>query len=87
MAIPLLILAAYLAGGFPTSYLAGRLLRGIDLRQHGSGNLGATNAYRVLGWQAAVPIFVIDIAKGYLPTALFPLWDGSPAGVTLSVDG
>lgn len=72
----LLLLAAYLIGATPTSYLVGRA-RGIDLRQHGSGNLGATNAYRVLGWKAATPIFIIDIAKGWFPTAFFPLWDGS----------
>jgi len=71
----LLLLAAYLAGATPTSYLVGRL-RGVDLRQHGSGNLGATNAFRVVGWKAAVPIFIIDIAKGWLPTAFFSHWDG-----------
>jgi len=76
--IPLLGLAAYLTGSFPTSYVVGRLSRGIDLRQHGSGNLGATNAYRVLGWQAAIPIFIVDIGKGWAPTALFPRLDGSP---------
>ena len=76
--IPLLVLAAYLTGSFPTSYVVGRLSRGIDLRQHGSGNLGATNAYRVLGWQAAIPIFIVDIGKGWAPTALFPRLDGSP---------
>jgi glycerol-3-phosphate acyltransferase PlsY len=72
----LLVLAAYLIGGLPTSYLVAKM-RGIDLRTQGSGNLGATNAYRVLGWKAAVPIFVVDIAKGFAPTWLFPLWDGS----------
>jgi glycerol-3-phosphate acyltransferase PlsY len=71
--------ASYLIGAFPTSYVAGRAARGIDLRQHGSGNLGATNAYRVLGWKAAVPIFVIDIFKGWLPTFAFPRWDGEAA--------
>jgi acyl phosphate:glycerol-3-phosphate acyltransferase len=75
----LLVLAAYLLGGFPTSYLAGRVLRGIDLRDHGSGNLGATNAFRVLGWRAATPIFIVDILKGFLPTYLFPAIDGSAA--------
>jgi acyl phosphate:glycerol-3-phosphate acyltransferase len=75
----LLVLAAYLLGGVPTSYLAGRLLRGIDLREHGSGNLGATNAFRVLGWRAATPIFIVDILKGFLPTYLFPAIDGSAA--------
>lgn len=71
----LLLVAAYLLGAVPTSYIVGRL-RGIDLRQHGSGNLGATNAYRVLGWRAAVPIFVVDIAKGWAPANFFPLLDG-----------
>lgn len=73
----LLLLAAYLLGATPTSYIVGRLARGIDLRQHGSGNLGATNAFRVLGWKAAAPIFIVDIAKGWFPAACFPLWDGS----------
>jgi acyl phosphate:glycerol-3-phosphate acyltransferase len=75
---PLLLLpVAYLTGAFPTSYVLGRAARGIDLRQHGSGNLGATNVFRVLGWRLAVPVFVVDIFKGWLPTWLFPLIDGS----------
>lgn len=75
----LLLVAAYFIGAFPTSYLVGRAACGLDLRQHGSGNLGATNAYRVLGWKAATPIFLIDIFKGFLPTWLFPQLDGSAA--------
>src|SRR5687767_4553652 len=71
----LLILAAYLIGAFPTSYVVGRL-RGIDLKVHGSGNLGATNTFRVLGWRAAVPVFVVDLLKGWFPTLYFPVWDG-----------
>ena len=74
----LLVLAGYFTGAFPTSYLAGRLARGIDLRQHGSGNLGATNVIRVLGWKAATPVFMIDIFKGFAPTFFFPRLDGSP---------
>jgi glycerol-3-phosphate acyltransferase PlsY len=73
----LLLLASYLIGAFPSSYVVGRLTRGIDLRQHGSKNLGATNAFRVLGWRAAIPVFVIDIMKGFLPAAFFPAWDQS----------
>ncbi len=76
--VVLLVLASYLIGAFPTSYVAGRLLRGIDLRQHGSGNLGATNVYRVLGWKAALLVFPVDIAKGFVPTFFFPRLDGSP---------
>jgi len=74
--IALYALASYLLGAVPTSYLAGRTM-GIDLREHGSGNLGATNAFRVLGWKVAVPVGVLDVSKGYVPAAFFPLWDGS----------
>ncbi|MDX2191908.1 MAG: glycerol-3-phosphate 1-O-acyltransferase PlsY [Gemmatimonadales bacterium] len=63
--------ASYLVGAFPTSYLAGRLVRGIDLREHGSRNLGATNVYRVLGWRTAIPVAAVDILKGALPVWLF----------------
>jgi glycerol-3-phosphate acyltransferase PlsY len=73
----LLVIAAYLIGAIPTSYIVARLTRGIDLREHGSGNLGATNAFRVLGWRAATPIFIVDIAKGFLPVYFFPQIDGS----------
>ncbi len=71
----LLVVASYLIGAFPTSYVIARGVRGIDLREHGSGNLGATNAYRVLGARAAAPIFIVDIAKGWFPAFAFPLWD------------
>jgi acyl phosphate:glycerol-3-phosphate acyltransferase len=77
MIIALLLLAAYLIGAFPSSYVVAKLARGIDLRQHGSGNLGATNAYRVLGWKAATPVFILDIFKGWLPPFYFPRIDGN----------
>lgn len=64
-------LASYLVGAFPTSYVAGKVLKGIDLREHGSRNLGATNVYRVLGWKFAVPVAIVDILKGTLPVVLF----------------
>lgn len=78
--VALLLLAAYLLGAVPSSYLVARSLRGIDLRQHGSGNLGATNTFRVLGWKAATPVFLFDMAKGFVPAALFPRLDGEAAG-------
>ena len=62
---------SYLIGAFPTSFLAGRVFRGIDLREHGSRNLGATNVYRILGWKYAIPVGLIDIMKGALPVWLF----------------
>lgn len=72
------ILIAYLLGGIPAAYIAGRSLRGIDLREHGSGNLGTTNVYRVLGAKAAVPVFAFDIAKGAAAVLILPRFTGSP---------
>lgn len=72
------ILISYLLGAIPTGYLAGRWTRGIDLREHGSGNLGATNTFRVLGARIAAPVMAIDLAKGFVPAAFFARWDGSP---------
>jgi acyl phosphate:glycerol-3-phosphate acyltransferase len=69
-ALPWLV-ASYLLGAVPTSYLAARLFRGIDLREHGSRNLGATNLYRVLGWRYAVPVGLLDAAKGLVPVLVF----------------
>lgn len=65
------LLASYLVGAIPTSYIAGRLFRGIDLREHGSKNLGATNVYRTLGWRYAIPVGLFDIAKGAVPVLVF----------------
>ena len=68
---PALALAiAYVAGSFPTAYLAGRALKGVDLRTIGSGNLGATNVYRNLGATAAVLVLLVDALKGALPAAV-----------------
>ena len=64
------LLVSYLIGAVPTSYLAGRIFKGIDLRKHGSGNLGATNLYRTLGWKYAIPVGLFDIAKGAVPVVL-----------------
>lgn len=61
---------AYLVGAIPTSYLVARVAAGVDLREHGSKNLGATNLYRLLGWRAAVPVGLFDVAKGAVPVAL-----------------
>jgi glycerol-3-phosphate acyltransferase PlsY len=62
---------SYLVGATPTSYWVGRLFHGLDLREHGSGNLGATNAFRVLGWKSALPVVLVDLLKGYVPVRLF----------------
>lgn len=60
------IIAAYLIGSVPFGYLAGRL-NGVDLREHGSHNIGATNAVRVLGKKWGIPVFFCDFLKGLLP--------------------
>ena len=77
LSIILAIVAAYLLGATPTSFLAGKLGRGIDLREHGSKNLGATNVYRILGWKYAIPVALFDIAKGAIAVLLFPKLVGS----------
>ena len=75
------VLAAYLLGATPTSYIVGKLGRGIDLREHGSRNLGATNVYRVLGWKYAIPVALIDAAKGALSVGVLGSLSGGPAWV------
>ena len=77
------LLVGYLLGSLPASWLAGRIAR-TDLRQHGSGNLGATNVYRVLGWRYAAPVVVFDIAKGAVPAVGFATWFGGPTWAPLS---
>lgn len=68
--IGLLLLTAYLLGSIPTGYLAGRLLKGIDIREIGSGSTGATNVLRNLGKGPAVVVLLIDAAKGVGAVAL-----------------
>ena len=67
--IPVLV-GAYLVGAIPFGLLLGRALRGVDIRQHGSRNIGATNAYRVLGPGIGLAVFALDFAKGFGPAAL-----------------
>jgi glycerol-3-phosphate acyltransferase PlsY len=62
------VVAAYLIGAIPTGYLMGRAMRGIDIRDYGSGVIGATNVLRVLGKRAFVAVMALDFAKGYVPT-------------------
>lgn len=63
--IVIALLSAYLLGSVPSSVWIGKILYNIDIREHGSGNAGATNAIRVLGWKAGVPSLVFDILKGF----------------------
>jgi acyl phosphate:glycerol-3-phosphate acyltransferase len=67
------VVASYLLGSIPAAYIAGKS-KGIDLRKHGSGNLGATNVIRVLGTKVGLLVFAFDMAKGAVPVLLFPGW-------------
>ncbi|HQW85966.1 MAG TPA: glycerol-3-phosphate 1-O-acyltransferase PlsY [Flavobacteriales bacterium] len=75
------VVLAYLIGSIPTSVWWGRALHGIDVREHGSRNAGATNTFRVLGPRAGVPVLLIDVLKGFLPVRVLPNFSG------LVVDG
>lgn len=66
ISVAVIVLVSYLLGSIPGSLWAGKLLYGVDLRNYGSGNAGATNAFRVLGWKAGVVSTVVDLGKGLL---------------------
>lgn len=78
MVLPLLFaaLAGYACGATPFGYLAGRW-KGIDIREHGSRNIGATNVIRVCGKGIGIPVFILDAAKGWLPAWLAMGWFAS----------
>jgi glycerol-3-phosphate acyltransferase PlsY len=79
---------AYLLGATPTSLWVGKAAYGVDLREEGSGNLGATNTFRILGWRAALPVLLFDMFKGWLPAAYFAAWAGMESfGWTLAFGG
>jgi acyl phosphate:glycerol-3-phosphate acyltransferase len=71
MAPAVALLLSYLSGSIPFAAIAGKL-RGVDLRKHGSGNLGATNVFRVLGWKIGLAVFIADALKGALPVLMLP---------------
>ena len=84
MTVALWLLASYVLGSLPTSYLAAKFGAGIDLREVGSQSLGATNVYRVLGWKYAIPVGVIDMAKGAIPVLVFAPRAGPAAWIPLA---
>lgn len=73
-------IAAYFLGSIPSSVWAGKLFHGIDVREQGSGNAGATNVIRVLGWKTGVPVLLFDMAKGFLAAMLPRLFHLAPEG-------
>ena len=66
------IIISYLVGSVPTAYIFSRLIKGADIRKFGSGNVGATNALRLLGSGWGVTVLILDIVKGILPVVIFP---------------
>jgi len=72
----ILLIAAYLIGSIPTAYLVVKLIKGVDIRTVGSGNVGATNAGRVLEFYGFLLVFIIDMLKGFLPVYLTKLFFG-----------
>ncbi|MDH5197007.1 MAG: glycerol-3-phosphate acyltransferase, partial [Gemmatimonadota bacterium] len=85
MSLPVALVIAYLLGAIPMSWLVARFAAGVDLRAVGSGNLGATNLYRTLGWKYAVPAGLFDVAKGAAPTLLLPARVGPETWLPLVV--
>jgi acyl phosphate:glycerol-3-phosphate acyltransferase len=87
MTVVLLLILSYLIGSFPTALIVGKLGFGIDVREHGSGNLGGTNTFRTLGKLPGTIVIVVDILKGTLATLLpmmfgvhlHPIFAGLPA--------
>jgi len=86
--ILIIVALSYLAGSIPGSLWVGKALHGIDVREHGSGNMGATNTFRVLGWKAGVLATLVDVGKGLLaagviatirlgPEITLPFWTPS----------
>ena len=67
----ILLVLSYLTGSIPTSIIVSRIAKNIDIRDHGSGNAGATNVYRILGWKYALIVLLLDIFKAWLPTAIY----------------
>ncbi|TYT22487.1 glycerol-3-phosphate 1-O-acyltransferase PlsY [Dictyoglomus thermophilum] len=66
----ILVIVSYLLGSIPSALIVGKLWKGIDVRKHGSGNLGATNVLRVLGWGPAILVAIMDVGKGILAVYL-----------------
>lgn len=93
LALAVVILLSYLAGSIPSSIWVGKLVKGVDIREYGSGNAGATNTFRLLGWKPGVAVLLIDFFKGFAssfwisqlayhigsgPVVLFSFWEIDP---------
>ena len=76
--IVLAVAAGYLLGSIPTAVWMGKLFHKIDIREHGSGNAGATNVIRVLGWKTGIPVIIVDVTKGWFAAYLPVLFGLAP---------
>jgi glycerol-3-phosphate acyltransferase PlsY len=70
LAFLVLFVTAYLVGSIPFGVVIGKLFYGVDVRQHGSGNVGTTNVFRVLGKKAGIAVLICDMLKGYVPAVI-----------------
>lgn len=90
LALAVVIILSYLVGSIPSSIWVGKIVKGVDIRNHGSGNAGATNTFRLLGWKPGVAVLLIDFFKGFAssfwistlaysiasgPVVLFSFWE------------
>ena len=86
-----IILGGYLVGSLPFGVIIGRAWKGVDIRQYGSGNIGFSNALRVLGWKPAAVVFIGDALKGIVPVvlgqALLSTWHAPRADLWLLLVG
>jgi glycerol-3-phosphate acyltransferase PlsY len=93
IALGVVLLLSYLVGSIPSSIWVGKIVKGVDIRKHGSGNAGATNTFRLLGWQPGVAVLAIDFFKGFAssywisqlayhigsgPVSMFDFWSLAP---------
>ena len=81
LSITVIVILSYFVGSIPGSLWVGQVLHGIDVREHGSGNAGATNVFRVLGWKAGVLATLVDVGKGFLAAGVIAVYvrlDGLP---------
>ncbi len=82
MGVAILIILAYLIGSIPTAVWVSKRIYGIDIREHGSGNAGATNTFRILGSKAGTAVMIIDMLKGFIAVKLSVLsnytWTSEP---------
>jgi glycerol-3-phosphate acyltransferase PlsY len=81
--LTLVFILAYLLGSIPSAVWIGKMFHHTDVRQHGSGNAGATNVIRVLGWKTGIPVMIIDLAKGWTAAMLPELFHLAEPGTAL----